>query len=117
MDEFEKAGADYAVDLLTENKRLKQIILSAPGADEPEFEIKYRKWWDTNFRPLLCEKDSATKADEDKEITIPTKRLYDLLEFETEAKKLKSLLVYAIDMLKAQTKIAEDIEQALKAKS
>lgn len=39
-------------DFETECKQLKRIILSAPGADEPDFIASYRKWWNTYFRPL-----------------------------------------------------------------
>ena len=38
--------------LKAENKRLKKIILLAPGTDEQEFLKKYRKWWDTFYREI-----------------------------------------------------------------
>ena len=38
--------------LQAKNDRLKKVILLAPGSDEKNFIIEYRKWWDAYCREI-----------------------------------------------------------------
>jgi hypothetical protein len=35
-----------------ENEELKAVVLLAPGSNEEDFSVKYRKWWDTYYREI-----------------------------------------------------------------
>ncbi len=39
-------------ELRVENKKLREVILLAPGTNEEGFLEKYKKWWDTFYREI-----------------------------------------------------------------
>ena len=47
-----KKDLEELCNFKNENKRLREVILLAPGTNEKGFLEQYKKWWDTFYREI-----------------------------------------------------------------